>query len=239
MKSKVFLLSLLAVLFAACKNDSDNTKSTSDKVTTFAELEVADPYNGHEYVDLGLPSGLKWATMNVGATKPEEYGDHFAWGETKTKTDYSWNTYKHCNGSSSTMTKYCTSASYGTVDNKTVLESTDDAAHVNWGGAWRMPTEAEFEELLTNCNKQWTTQNGVNGYKFTSKTNSANSIFLPAAGLFDGTSLSGAGSDGYYWSSSLYASIFVLRARLVLSSGHASMNDYFRCYGLSVRPVCE
>ena len=104
--------------------------------------------NGHEWVDLGLPSGTKWATTNVGATTPEEYGDYFAWGETEPKSDYSWSTYKWCNGSSTTMTKYCESSSYGTVDNKTILELSDDAANVKWGGKWRMPTVEEIEELL-------------------------------------------------------------------------------------------
>ncbi|MCQ2319676.1 MAG: hypothetical protein MJZ90_12290 [Bacteroidales bacterium] len=102
----------------------------------------------HEYVDLGLPSGLLWATCNVGADSPEDYGDYFAWGETETKSDYDWDTYKWCNGSYNTLTKYNTKSSYGTVDNKTTLELSDDAARANWGGSWRMPTEAEFQELI-------------------------------------------------------------------------------------------
>ena len=88
--------------------------------------------DGHEYVDLGLPSGLLWATCNVGATKPEEYGDYFAWGETEPKSTYNWSTYKYCNGSSTSLTNYCTNSSYGTVDNKTILEAADDAAHTNY-----------------------------------------------------------------------------------------------------------
>ena len=111
----------------------------------------AQTENGHEYVDLGLPSRIKWATCNVGATTPEEYGDYFAWGETEPKDNYDWSTYKWCNESNATMTKYCTDSSYGTVDNKTVLELEDDAAYVNWGGNWRMPTKAELDEL-TNTN---------------------------------------------------------------------------------------
>jgi hypothetical protein len=132
----------------------------------------------HEYVDLGL--SVKWATCNVGATKPEEYGDYFAWGETTPKDAYDWSTYKWCNGGPSTQTKYCTNSSYGTVDNKTTLDLSDDAACANWGGSWRMPTRAEQDELRNNCTWTWTTQNGVNGYKVTG-TN-GNSIFLPAAG---------------------------------------------------------
>jgi len=154
-----------------------------------------------EAVDLGL--SVKWATCNVGATKPEEYGEYFAWGETEPKGDYSWSTYKWCNGSSSSLTKYNTDSSCGTVDNKTVLASEDDAAHVNWGGDWRMPTDAEWTELRTNCTWTWTTQNGVNGRLVTGPN--GNSIFLPAAGVRIGTYLSDAGSCGLYWSSSLNA----------------------------------
>ena len=130
----------------------------------------------HEYVDLGL--SVKWATCNMGASSPEEYGDYYAWGETETKSTYDWNTYKWCKGSENTLTKYCTDSDYGTVDNKTVLDPEDDVAHVKWGGNWRMPTDAEIEELRENCIWKWTTQNGKNGYKVTSKKN-GNSIFLP------------------------------------------------------------
>ena len=101
----------------------------------------------YEYVDLGLPSGLKWATMNVGATTETDYGDYFMWGETTPNTVYDWAHYKHCNGSKTTMTKYCTDSSYGTVDNKTTLDLEDDAARANMGGDWRMPTAAEYDTL--------------------------------------------------------------------------------------------
>ena len=99
-----------------------------------------EPQDEHEWVDLGLTSGTLWATCNVGATAPEDYGDYFAWGETEPKEDYSWSTYKWCNGSYKTQTKYCTNSKYGTVDDKTELEPEDDAAFVNWGSTWRMPT---------------------------------------------------------------------------------------------------
>ena len=157
-------------------------------------------------VDLGLPSGLKWASCNIGANAPEGCGDYFAWGETESKVDYSWETYKYANGASDKLTKYCSKARYGDndfTDNKTVLEPEDDAAHVNWGEDWRMPTHAEWTELRNNCTWTWTTQNGVNGYQVTSKANS-NSIFLPAAGYRYNAVLRGAGSDGDYWYSSLY-----------------------------------
>ncbi len=194
-----------------------------------------------EYVDLGL--SVKWATFNIGATKPEEYGDYFAWGETSPKSDYSWSTYKYCKGSYDTMTKYCTSSSYGTVDNKTVLDLSDDAAHVNWGGSWRMPTKAEFEELLnsSNCTWTWTTMNGVSGYKVVSKKSgyAGNWIFLPAAGCRYGTSLSGVGSYGNYWSSSLDESISDRARNLYFYSGGSLTYYDYRDYGQSVRPVCE
>ena len=197
-----------------------------------------DPYNGYEYVDLGL--SVKWATCNVGATTPEEYGDYFAWGETEPKDEYSWSTYKYCNGSSSTMTKYCRNSSYGTVDNKTVLELEDDAAHVNWGGDWRMPTRAEQDELrnTNNCTWEWTTQNGVNGYKVTSKVN-GNSIFLPAAGCRNNDNLYDAGSLGNYWSSSFNASSSYYAYYVHFNSSNVILTNYYRYLGQSVRAVCE
>ena len=192
--------------------------------------------NGHEYVDLGL--SVKWATMNVGASSPEDYGDYFAWGETTTKATYDWSTYKWCNGSYNSLTKYCTSSIFGTVDNKAVLDLSDDAARANWGGTWRMPTDAELTELRTQCTWTWTTQNGVNGYKVTSKTNS-NSVFLPAAGYRYDTSLSNAGSYGYYWSSSLNESAPIYAWYVSFNSGGVYADYSNRCSGQSVRPVCQ
>ena len=194
--------------------------------------------NGYAYVDLGL--SVKWATFNVGASKPEEYGDYFAWGETTTKSTYNWSTYKYCNGSSSTLTKYNTSSSYGTVDNKTQLELSDDAAHVNWGGSWRMPTDAEMTELRTECTWTWTTQNGVNGYKVTSKKSgyTNNSIVLPAAGYRYDSSLYGAGSGGYCWSSSLDSDYPYNAWRVRFYSSSVDRYYYDRYCGRSVRPVC-
>ena len=214
---------------------SDGNVIKVDSISMIAPEENVDPYNGHEYVDLGL--SVKWATCNVGANSPEEYGDYFAWGEVEPKEVYNWSTYKWCNGSSNTMTKYCDDYFYGSVDNKTVLEASDDAASANWGGSWRMPTREEQDELRQQCTWTWTTQNGVNGYKVTG-TN-GNSIFLPAAGCRYDSSLDDAGSLGYYWSNSLdtgnlggawyvyFVSDIVLRY----------IND--RYLGFSVRPVCQ
>ena len=208
------------------------TFAVSENVTLIAQFVN---YNGHEYVDLGLPSGLKWATCNVGANSPEEYGGYYAWGETEEKENYSWETYKWCNGSYNTMTKYCISSDYGTVDNKTVLDSEDDVAHVKWGGSWRMPTEAEQEELYNNCSWSLTTQNGVNGYRVTGPN--GNSIFLPVAGYRIDTVYRERDSCGLYWSSSLASSF--ISCYLCLD-----VYDYYcyamqRCYGLSVRPVSK
>ena len=215
-------------------------------VKTMEKMEVDDsepnipdpnPNTGnHEYVDLGL--SVKWATCNVGANAPEEYGDYFAWGETQPKTTYDWSTYKWCNGSYDTQTKYCTDSYYGTVDNKTQLELSDDAARANWGGSWRMPTTEEQQELINNCTWTWTTQNGVNGYKVTSKKN-GNSIFLPAAGYRDDSSLNYAGSTGYDWSSSLSSDYPGDAYGLGFNSDLVGWGYYYRYYGHSVRPVCQ
>ena len=190
----------------------------------------------HEYVDLGL--SVKWATMNVGANAPEEYGDYFAWGETNSKTDYSWENYKWCNGSETTMTKYCTDSDYGTVDNRTTLELSDDAARANWGGTWRIPTRDEFTELRTKCTWEWTSLNGVNGRKVTGPN--GNSIFLPAAGYRDDSSLDNAGSSGSYWSSSLSTDDPLYGWYLYfLRSSDFNMDYHSRFDGRSVRAVCQ
>ena len=210
-----------------------------------------------EFVDLGL--SVKWATFNVGAARPEGYGDYFAWGETETyyergyaqssppvwkegmSAGYSWSNYKYCDGSSSTLTKYCYNSSYGNngfTDTLTILLPEDDVAHVKWGGDWRMPTKAEFNELLDNCYWAWVTQNGIKGWKVTSRKDSNRSIFLPAAGYRYDTSLYNAGSSCNYWSSSLYTSGPSSAWYLDFSSRDHSTNYYGRSYGQSVRPVC-
>lgn len=154
-------------------------------------LTIAQAPEDVQAVDLGLPSGIRWASCNIGATTPEGYGYYFAWGETDSKKDYSWATYKYANVGEFyhyKFTKYCTDASSGDngfIDNKTVLEPEDDAATANWGDVWRMPTDAEWTELREQCTWTWTAQNGMNGYQVASKTN-GNSIFLPAAGFRDG-----------------------------------------------------
>ena len=151
-------------------------------------------------VDLGL--SVKWASCNLGASAPEEFGDYYAWGETETKGNYRLETYKWCQGSYNTLTKYNNGSYHGTVDNKTVLDPKDDVAHVKLGGSWRMPTKAELDELMNNCTWTWTTLNGASGFKVTGSN--GNSIFLPAAGSRNGTVFNYVAEHGYYWSSSLY-----------------------------------
>ena len=203
--------------------------------TTEPGTPPANIENGHEYVDLGL--SVKWATCNVGANAPEESGDYFAWGETQTKSTYDWGTYKWCNGSPYTLTKYCTDSDCGTVDNKTILDKEDDAAAVNWGGSWRMPSDDELTELRTECTWTWTTQNGVNGYIVTGPN--GNSIFLPTAGVCLYSNLNFAGSDGWYWSSSLRTVGPYNACSVYFDSNSVNWNTFDRCYGQSVRPVCE
>ena len=196
--------------------------------------------NGYEYVDLGL--SVKWATCNVGATTSEDYGDYFAWGETQPKSTYEWSTYKWCNETihKTLLTKYSTNSDYGTFDGKSILELADDAARANWGGSWRMPTKEERYELRDNCTWEWTTQNGVKGYKVTSKKKgyTKNSIFLPAAGYRKGSSLDYAGSEGCYWLSSLYWDYQYSAYHLNFGSNFVNWSSDNRYYGQSVRPVC-
>lgn len=187
-------------------------KGTHDAVPAIEEnhhltsgIDVTISTSNSRYVDLGLPSGLLWATYNVGAHVPEEYGDYFAWGETQPKTTYDWNTYNYCNGSSTTLTKYCNRSSFGYngfTDNLTTLLPEDDAATANWGADWHTPTLAEWGELLHYTTCTWTTQNGVEGRLFSASN--GNKLFLPAAGYRSGTSVNSVGREGNYWSGSLY-----------------------------------
>jgi hypothetical protein len=203
-------------------------------------------HNGHDYVDLGLPSGTLWATCNVGADTPEGYGNYFAWGETQPKNYYEWSTYNYSYGSHTTITKYCYNSNYGYngfTDNLTTLESSDDAATANWGTGWRMPTEADWRELMNNTTCTWTTQNGVNGRLFTAAN--GNSIFIPAAGCRYGNGLNYAGSRGYYRTSSLDMNYPDDAESFGFNPSTYYMGDYNvfcygnRCQGFSVRPVCS
>ena len=204
---------------------TDGKKSTNYKII-----------NGHKFVDLGLPSGLLWATCNVGATTSADDGNYYAWGETEPKSFYDWSTYKYY--SSSDQTKYNDS------DGKTTLDKEDDAAYVNWGASCRIPTNDEFTELCNTSNCTWTrtsktTSDGssIEGYTVASVKN-GNSIFLPASGYrYDGTAeYPYPGSEGYYWSSTLRYTA----AAYCLCSVAPRIRYFFpRCCGYPVRPVAE
>jgi hypothetical protein len=145
---------------------------------------VSGELDGHQYVDLGLPSGTLWATCNVGATEPTGSGDYFAWGEVNPKEDYSWTTYKYSEGENYHLVKYCFEKDFGSVDQKKVLEAVDDAVSYQWGVKWRMPSKEELRELIDNCNWKWISDfegTGKAGQVGTSKIN-GNKIFFPASG---------------------------------------------------------
>ena len=216
------------------------------------ETEVSEPTgykNGYGYVDLGLPSGTKWATYNVGADSPEEFGDYFAWGETESKDYYSWNSYKWMTEGMSSwrgVNKYTTEDwqtdvvwynEYGEFvgDGKTTLDLEDDAANANWGGDWRMPTEALLYELRNKCAWVWSSLNGVKGYKVIGPNE--NSIFLPAAGYRIDSDLYNAGTGGSYWSSSLDSDYSGYAYGLGFDSSEVYVLIDFRCNGRTVRPV--
>lgn len=226
-------LTMAMAFVAGCKPEDGPNNDGGD--------HGGNTYNGHEYVDLGLPSGTLWATCNVGADTPEGSGDFFAWGETMPKTTYNWSTYKYCNGGDglNTLTKYCGDSNFGYngfTDNLTVLQMMDDdAATANWGSGWCMPTIEQWRELYLYTTHTWIAQNGVNGRLFTASN--GNSLFLPAVGYRWDDVHNSAGSIGYYWSSSL-DTISPYNARnFNFSSGGYYVFDYPRSEGRSIRPV--
>lgn len=234
MKKIIYLLmSLSLVAFASCSDDdkdspsSENGENGNNGSGSQSAVFKSGTENGHDYVDLGLTSGTRWATANVGAKTPQDYGNYYAWGETTTKEIYKWSTYKY--GSWLWLTKYCSKSSYGKdgfTDTKTTLDLSDDAAYVNWGGKWRMPTKAQQDELINECYWVWTksyNNSNVKGYiVYKAKSSSDKGkdiysgetpsssyslsdahIFLPAAGYRRDGDLVNAGSYGYCLSSSL------------------------------------
>lgn len=203
-----------------------------------AECMNAQTYNGHAYVDLGLPSGTLWATCNVGAITPEGYGDYFAWGETQPKTTYNWSTYRYCSGDKDQLTKYCNKSNYGNngfTDNLTTLLPEDDAATANWGSGWCMPTREQWLELYWYTTNTWTTQKGVNGRLFTASN--GHSLFLPAAGCRWDDEFGYVDRYGGYWSSSLITVYPGGALCYRFYSGNYGVRDDYRNSGLSVRAV--
>lgn len=205
---------------------------------TFQLAELQFRGYTYEYVDLGLPSGTLWATCNIGANSPEEYGSYFAWGEAQTKSAFNADNYQYYTGTDGWITKYCTNNSFGDVDNKTELEPMDDAATTNWGSSWQMPSGEQFEELINSdyTTTLWTTQNGINGILVTSNTNS-DSIFLPAGGYYN-RYFREIGSFGHYWSRSLFENRWGSNGKGLYFSQEGVTRDFMgRQYGRCVRPV--
>lgn len=232
------LLAIVAVIATGCKNNSgkagDNAENkvenTEENTTQDQNKPLEGVENGHEWVDLGLPSGTLWATCNVGANTSEEYGGFFAWAETEEQAEdgYLWSTYKYYEDND--VTKYFDN------DGLKELEAEDDAATAIWGGNWRTPTAEEMRELIDKCEYKYTTQNGVDGLLFTSAN--GNSIFMPGAGsCSDGGCDKGTGI-GFYWSSSLGSEYSDYAWFLLFDSEEVSMSTlYGRSCGMPVRPV--
>lgn len=193
-------------------------------------------HKGHEYVDLGL--SVKWATCNIGASVPEEYGGYYAWGETESKKKYSWRSYKWCTEGRTSLTKYCADSRYAMlIDDKTELDANDDVAHVEWGGTWRIPTIVELYELYSKCKWNWMTKNGVNGYMVTGPN--GKTIFLPAAGFNKGSEVCDRGIYGFYWSRLSIKTRADNAYCLGFLCGESKCTNAYRYYGFTVRPVCE
>lgn len=252
---KTLLIAVASMTYASCawsqgiivyKSDGTTERlsyAAIDSIVTYADYKEKEDKNEdndddqnkdelHEAVDLGL--SVKWASCNVGASSPEDYGGYYAWGETEEKTDYDWSTYKWCKGHFDSLTKYCTNRIYGTVDNKTTLDPEDDVAHVKWGGDWRMPTLTEIKELCEKCSWQWTEVNGVSGEKVTGPN--GNSIFLPYAGQRDGAEVKYRGSSGAYWSDTLFTTNTHVYYLYIYNSEWSFASRFL---GLTVRPVKE
>jgi len=195
-------------------------------------------YNGHAYVDLGLPSGTYWAACNMGANAPEDYGSYFAWGEVFPKTTYDWTTYKYSNGSSNSLTKYCNNPAFGYngfIDELSALLPEDDAVSVNWGGGWYLPSVEQWQELIDYTTHDMITQNGVKGFLFTASN--GNSLFLPNAGLYNDNVIYSIGRLSIFWSNSIDPELPYCAFAFGFQSGVVT-GHHNRQSGASVRAVC-
>ena len=229
----VALLPALSINLVSCAQGDKDVVENTDGEDDDPVTPPSTAPEGVEAVDLGL--SVLWASCNVGAESPEEYGGYYAWGEIEEKAEYDWSTYKWCDGDYDALTKYCTNSRYGTADNRSVLIPEDDVAHVEWGGNWRMPTLSEFEELAEECTWVWTTVDGVNGSKVTGPN--GNSIFLPAAGFCYGKKVHDQGDEGYYWCATSDSEYSPAAYYLGTASAGYVTFEYFRYNGHSVRPV--
>lgn len=224
MKKLVLILATLGLFFSC--NPENNPSNNSD-----------DAAKGLSAIDLGL--SVKWGSCNLGASKPEEFGNYYAWGETEPKDDYSWETYKWGMGTNDTFTKYCTNRSYGYngfTDGRTELMAEDDAATIALGGKWRMPTGDELKELVDKCTWTLTSQNDVKGYLVTGP--SGNSIFLPGAGMKRYTAVLYLG-EPTYWASSLYKDDTKSARYIGINNNKIWFSGSLRWYGYSIRPVTD
>lgn len=223
MGKKLFSIAMAACMMAASVSC---TKSADDEEMIETDKPVANEADNAVVVDLGL--SVKWADFNVGAGSVKKTGNYYSWGEVETKKDYSWSTYKFGHDWSS-LTKYAS-------DGKMTLDPEDDVAHVKWGGEWRMPTLEEFKELKDKCKWTWTTENGIAGEKIVGPN--GKSIFLPAAGSMPNTGVSGNGTSGCYWTSSIDTEN---PGGACLVKFSKSKVEYVidRNDGFSVRPVCK
>lgn len=232
-KYRLIVLSIISVagMLASCNGNGKTAEA--EREGTVEEVATTGTLAGHEWVDLGL--SVNWATCNIGASKSEEYGDYFSWGELSTKVSYEWTTYSMCKGSDTKLTKYCNISKYGDsdfTDNLTTLESSDDAATANWGKDWRVPTRAEFQELLDKCTWSWKD----NGYEV--KGVNGNTIFFPLPGSKSARALFDDGKRGEYWSNSLNTDYPCYAYEIFLDSIDHIINYQNRHYGSSIRPVC-
>lgn len=218
---------------------TDDGKTVSFDVDHVTEVVFDTTSSDHEYVDLGLPSGTLWATCNIGATKPEEFGDYFAWGETEPKEVYDYLSYKYATTKGQfleSITKYNMFENIGIIDSLSMLLPEDDVVTVKWGFDWRMPTTDEMNELVENCEYKWIEFNGVYGAKFIGKN--GKSVFFPAAGFRRNMNENSELIEGYYWSSSISLELEDNALLLYFRElGILSNFDIDRCKGLPVRAV--
>ena len=220
----------------------DKVHQKRDELSKAASIQqaktVSGSFKGHDYVDLGLPSGTLWATCNVGASKPEGYGNYYAWGETNPKKTYTWGNYKHANGDQEKLTKYCNQEWYGNDrfrDKLTVLQPDDDAATANWGSGWQSPSDKQWKELNDNTTSTWTIQNGVKGMSFIGSN--GNTLFLPAAGYYDEHGHMYSGRLGKYWSCTAIKEVPNYCRSFGFASEFGNTDSSERSQGLSVRSV--
>ncbi len=229
----IAIIGILTLVFM-CTDCSSGKNSIENEKEIGREHKIGvltDTLNGHRWVDLGLPSGLRWATTNVGAASAEEGGDYFAWGETEPKSEYSTinsSTYKI---SLKKLKKI------GIIDENGILTPEHDAATANWGPGWRMPTDDEYRELIEICDWEFTNQNGENGYLVTGPNKKT--IFFPAAAFQQNTTIENLGEFGDYWSSTIVKELTGVACSMGYSSKSYGRRRYARYAGRTIRPVTD